>query len=273
MPFAETRAGRVFYAEHGDGPPVVLLHATLHDHADFDALTGPLADAGYRTLALDWPGHGQSSGSQSSEIEPSASLLADVLADFVAGLDLPPAVFIGNSVGGYAAARLALDQPERVAGLVLVNSGGFVRPTVVTRTFCRALGVPRITRLVLPPLVPRYMRPVNDLDRAITKQVAARARTAAGARVAAALWRSFNAPGYDLRAQAKELAAPVLIVCGTRDIIAGTPGVIRQAQAAIPGAELRTLETGHVVFASDPGGFLDAIMPFLAAALASRTSR
>jgi alpha-beta hydrolase superfamily lysophospholipase len=58
MPYVLTRAGRVFYAERGEGPPVVLLHATLHEHRDFDAVAGPLAAAGYRVLAVDWPGHG-----------------------------------------------------------------------------------------------------------------------------------------------------------------------------------------------------------------------
>ena len=36
MPFIATRAGRVFYEQRGSGVPVVLLHATLHDHRDFD---------------------------------------------------------------------------------------------------------------------------------------------------------------------------------------------------------------------------------------------
>jgi pimeloyl-ACP methyl ester carboxylesterase len=136
MPFVQTRAGQVFYAEQGSGSPVVLLHATLHDHTDFDAVAGPLAAAGHRVLAVDWPGHGRSPAPAGSEPPGSGSagsglvtapLLADVLADFVAELDLAPAVFIGNSVGGYAAARLALDHPDRVAGLVLVNTGGFVK--------------------------------------------------------------------------------------------------------------------------------------------------
>lgn len=60
MAFVQSTAGRVSYQERGSGPPVVLLHATLHDLTDFDAITGPLAARGYRTVAVDWPGHGQS---------------------------------------------------------------------------------------------------------------------------------------------------------------------------------------------------------------------
>jgi pimeloyl-ACP methyl ester carboxylesterase len=192
--------------------------------------------------------------------------VAEVLDELAAG----PAVLIGNSVGGYAAARLALDRPDLVAGLVLVNSAGFIRPTPASRAFCRLLGTPAITRRALPHLVPRYMRPRNAHDRAITEEVSARARTEAGARTAATLWRSFNDPAYDLRGRAAEITVPVLLVWGTRDFILPTKAG-RQAQAALPSAELRLLDVGHVVFASDPDGFLALAEPFVQACTAEPT--
>ena len=268
MPYVATRAGQVFYAEQGAGLPVVLLHATLHDHTDFDAIAGPLAESGYRVLAVDWPGHGRSD----TPADPraiTAVLLAGVLADLVTELDLPPAVFIGNSVGGYAAGRLALDQPGHVLGLVLVNTGGFVRPS---RVIPRVIGIPAVSRVVLPRLVPGYMKPDSEPLRAITSRVQARARTRAGSAVGAALWRSFADPAYDLSADGHRLGAPALLIWGERDI--NLPlSVARQVQAAIPGAELRTHRTGHVVFAADPGGFLAEVMPFLASVATSGRGR
>lgn len=258
MPFARTRAGQVFYAEQGSGLPVVLLHATLHDHTDFDAVAGPLAAAGYRVLAVDWPGHGRSEMPAGSG-PVTAPLLAGVLADLAAELDLAPAVFIGNSVGGYAAARIALEHPDRVAGLILVNAGGFVR---VPRIAARVLGIPAVNRAVLPRLVPRYMKPDGDRLRAITRRVQVRARSRSGAAVSAALWRSFADPAYDLRADGPRLGVPVLLAWGARDIILPLSAA-RRTRAAIPGADLRTLRTGHVVFASDPDGFLGLVLPFL----------
>ncbi|MFB9833833.1 alpha/beta fold hydrolase [Actinoallomurus acaciae] len=258
MPFVQTRAGRVFYTEQGSGPPVVLLHATLHDHTDFDAVAGPLADAGHRVLAVDWPGHGQSETPAGSR-PVTAPLLADTLADLIAELDLAPAVFIGNSVGGYAAARIALDHPDRVTGLILVNTGGFVK---VPRLGVRLLGIPAVNRVVFPRLVPRYMKADGDLPRAITRQVQERARDRTGAAVSAALWRSFADPAYDLRADGHRLGVPVLLAWGARDIFLPLSAG-RRTQAAIPGADLRALQTGHVVFASDPDGFLGLALPFL----------
>jgi pimeloyl-ACP methyl ester carboxylesterase len=267
VPFILTRAGRVFYEQRGSGVPVVLLHANLHDHRDFDAVAGALAER-YRTIAVDWPGHGQSDSVRDGGPADSF-LLAEVLADLVARLELGPAVLIGNSVGGFAAARLAIDQPDRVAGLVLVNTGGFTGRTISSQVSCRLLGTPRLARRLLPPLVPRYIKPRNDDDRAIAERVQALARTAEGASVAAALWRSFASPAFDLRAEASRISAPVLLVWGAKDIILPLAAA-RQTQAAIPGSELRTLDTGHVVFASDPAAFLAAAGPFIEAA--SRTA-
>jgi len=82
MPFADTSAGRVFYEQRGSGLPVVLLHATLHDHRDFDQVAGPLAER-YRTIAVDWPGHGRSDLVGRAV---DAFLLAVALAELVEGL-------------------------------------------------------------------------------------------------------------------------------------------------------------------------------------------
>ncbi|MBO2442693.1 alpha/beta fold hydrolase [Actinomadura nitritigenes] len=259
MPFVQSRAGQVFYTEQGRGRPVVLLHAALHDHTDFDAVAEPLAAAGHRVLAVDWPGHGRSETPTRGPRSVAAPLLAGVLADLVAELDLERAVFVGNSVGGYAAARLALDHPDRVAGLVLVNAGGFVK---VPRLAARALGVPAVNRAVFPRLVPRYMKPDSDRLHAITRRVQDRARSRTGAAVSAALWRSIADPAYDLRADGPRLGVPVLLAWGARDIILPMSAA-RQTQAAIPDADLRTLQTGHVAFAADPDGFLGLVLPFL----------
>jgi len=256
MPFVDTSVGRVWYEERGNGAPIVLLHATLHDHHDYDR-TAALLAAGHRTIAIDWPGHGGSDPADGVD----ATMLADVLVEVLDAIGVPRAVFIGNSVGGFAAARLAARQPDRVAGLVLVNTGGFIRPTVAVRFFCWLLGTPWRARLLFPLLVPAYMKARGGDDAAVAAAVRGRARTRAGARVAASLWRSFAQPTYDLRAAA--IGVPTLLVWGRRDTVLPMSAA-RQALAAIDGAELRTFDTGHVVFASDPDGFVAAVAPFVA---------
>jgi pimeloyl-ACP methyl ester carboxylesterase len=263
MPYVSTRAGQVFHTDQGSGEPVVLLHATLHDHHDFDTVAPPLAER-YRVIAIDWPGHGR------SDPMPDATgpAFADVLADIVRALDLPPAAIIGSSVGGYAASRLALDAPERVRAVVLVNAAGFTPSNVATRAMCRLVGAPAINRVVGPRLVPRYMRAGNDHDRDITARAIARARDPQGVATSASLWRSFADPRYDLRERASAHGAPTLFVWGTRDIVLPARAG-RAAARRLPHAELVELDTGHVVFASAPEPFLAAVEPFLAAAFAA----
>jgi pimeloyl-ACP methyl ester carboxylesterase len=143
----DTRVGKIAYSDTGEGPVVVLLHATLHDRRDFDAIA-PSLRRDHRVIALDWPGHGDSPPPVPS-YRPTAASFADVLADVVATLDLPPAAFVGNSVGGFAAARLGITDPQRVSRLVLVNTGGFTA-SPITNLYCRTLGMPAVMKRVLP---------------------------------------------------------------------------------------------------------------------------
>jgi pimeloyl-ACP methyl ester carboxylesterase len=158
---------RISHANHSDAgrpgrlqrtrqwPNTLLLHATLHDSHDFDPIRQPLARH-YRTIAVDWPGHGES---DPPDVPAGAPLFADVLEDVVDGLGISRAVLIGNSVGGFAAARLALNRPALVAGLVLVNTGGFVPQNLLSRTACRMLGTPAVFRRLAPVFVRGYMNP------------------------------------------------------------------------------------------------------------------
>lgn len=260
MTSVETRVGSVAYSVEGDGPVVVALHAALHDRRDFDAITPPLARH-YRVVRLDWPGHGESPLPR-APFEPGAALYADVLDDVVRALDLPPAVFIGSSVGGFAAARLALSAPARVAGLVLVDTGGFLGGPL-TNTYCRILGTPTVLKRVLPQFVHSYVRAQSDHDRQVLQRVTQRARSAGGVDLAAALWRSFAAPEADLRGRAGQIGVPTLIVWGAKDT--AIPLRFGKAtQRAIPRAHLEVLDTGHLPFASQPEQFLDVVEPFLA---------
>jgi len=256
----ETRVGKVAYSDVGEGPTVVLLHATLHDRHDFDPIVERL-QRDYRVIALDWPGHGES---PAPSRPPAAALYADVLADVVATLDLPPAAYVGNSVGGFAAARLAITDPQRVSRLVLVNSGGFIAGPAAN-LYCRMLGMPAVMKRVLPRFVRSYMKATSDNDRAVQERVLARAKTPDGVSLTAALWRSFANPDYDLRAHAERITAPCLVIWGSKDT-AIPMRLGRATAAAIPGSRLESLPTGHVAFSSDPAGFLAIAAPFLAAA-------
>jgi pimeloyl-ACP methyl ester carboxylesterase len=261
MPTVTTSLGTVAYTDCGDGPPVLLLHAALHDGSDYAPVHDALSE-GRRVVSVDWPGHGDSPALG----EPmGAPELGDLAVEFVDALDLTNVVIIGNSVGGYAACRIALERPYRVSGVVLVNTGGFTPHTPFSRAFCATMGRPAVARSVFPLFTRAYMRPKTDDDQRIVGNVVARARTREGARTAAALWRSFSQPAHDLRKAAKSISAPVLITWGTRDFTAPESWG-RVVAEAIPDSRFITLPTGHVVFSSDPGGWLREVLPFVESA-------
>ncbi|KIW28777.1 uncharacterized protein PV07_04651 [Cladophialophora immunda] len=255
-----TRGGDVSYRVKGKGQPIVLLHATLHDGRDYEVIADRLAEK-YQAISVDWPWHGDSKGVSSKEYLGAVGF-ADILEDIVEGLKLEPAIFVGNSVGGFAVARLAITHPDKVRGLVLVNTGGFATWTPFSRLVARLLGFATISRWVTPHLVGKYMSPQTSHDEEITRRVTARARTEEGASIAAALWRSFLDPGHDLRSRAGSIKAPVLLLWGTRDPVC-SKAVAEATRLCIPHAKLEFIDAGHVVFSSKPNEFHQLLQPFL----------
>ena len=115
----------------------------------------------------------------------------------------------------------------------------------------------------MPRFVKSYMQPKTPSDHAIVERTVARARTPQGAALAASMWRSFATPEHDLREQAGGLTAPTQIVWGKKDTAAPLWGG-RATDKLLPHAEFEVLDTGHVVFSSEPEAFLSVIEPFLA---------
>jgi pimeloyl-ACP methyl ester carboxylesterase len=124
------------------------------------------------------------------------------------------------------------------------------------------LGAPAVFRRVAPLFVRGYMKATTDSDRRIGERATAMAKRPEGLRVGTGLWRSFATPGHDLRGRAAELTAPTLIVWGKKDVAIPLRAG-RATHDAIRGSRLELLDTGHVVFSSDPDGFLAVVEPFL----------
>ncbi len=107
-------------SEEGEGTPVVLLHGLSATRRYVVMGSKALARSGHHTLAYDARGHGASSPAP----RPDAYAYEQLAADLVAVLDaagLDRAVLAGASMGAHTALRLALEHPERAAGLVVVT--------------------------------------------------------------------------------------------------------------------------------------------------------
>jgi 3-oxoadipate enol-lactonase len=102
--------------ELGSGPALVLLHAGIADRSMWADHLQPLAEAGYRTVALELPGFGEAPLPQ-GRYAPWADVLATMDE-----LGIDRAALVGNSFGADVALRVALVAPERVSALVLCSA-------------------------------------------------------------------------------------------------------------------------------------------------------
>lgn len=103
-------------------PPIVALHGWLDNAASFKRL-GPRLAMNHRLVALDLPGHGQSFHRPPGESYEMLDYVRD-LAQFLEFHAPEGAVLLGHSLGGILAMLLAVAAPDRVRGLIMIDSLG-----------------------------------------------------------------------------------------------------------------------------------------------------
>jgi 2-hydroxy-6-oxonona-2,4-dienedioate hydrolase/4,5:9,10-diseco-3-hydroxy-5,9,17-trioxoandrosta-1(10),2-diene-4-oate hydrolase len=115
---------QIFFAETGTGPAIVLLHGggpgasgVTNYSRNIDALAQH-----FRVIVPDMPGYGRST-KRIDKLDPFGSL-AEAIGGLLDTLQIATAHLVGNSYGGAAALRLALEHPQRVGKMVLMGPGG-----------------------------------------------------------------------------------------------------------------------------------------------------
>ena len=143
------------YLTVGEGPPLVLLHGAGDNALDWQWVMPFLAATG-RVYALDLPGSPESARPAA---DYSPAFFERFVATFLDALSIERATFIGNSLGGLIALRLALSEPTRLTALVLVDSAGLGREVNPVFT---SVNVPGLGEAAIP-----YWRtPVGACQRA-----------------------------------------------------------------------------------------------------------
>jgi pimeloyl-ACP methyl ester carboxylesterase len=104
----------------GDGPPIVMLHGLTATRRYVVHGSRSLPRTGYWTVAYDARGHGESGAPSDRSAYEYAHLVNDLRA-VLDGLEIDRAVLAGVSMGAHTVVRLALEEPGRVAGLVLIT--------------------------------------------------------------------------------------------------------------------------------------------------------
>ena len=128
----EVAGARLHVVEIGprDAPPLVMLHGASSNLEVMRPLAQRLSQT-HRVVLIDRPGHGWSTREKFSDSTPQPQ--ARMIAEALQKLGLEPAIFVAHSWSGALALRIALDHPDRVAGLVMLAPVAYPWPGGVSQ--------------------------------------------------------------------------------------------------------------------------------------------
>lgn len=208
--YANVDGYSIHYYEGGSsrGPAVLLVHGLGSRAEDWANIMPLLKQAGFHVYAMDLLGYGRSA--KPKDASYSIAQQAGIAGDLLTQLQIPKVDLVGWSMGGWVAARTALDHPERVRRLVLCDAAGLrFQPQFGIRDFEPATvpAVQRLYRLLMPkPVdVPAFL--ARDMVRRFKAMNWVVDRSA----------RSMFAGDDLLDGRLDALAMPTLIIWGKQD--------------------------------------------------------
>ena len=251
----------------GEGPPVVFVHGLGGAWQNWLENIPRLAQE-RRVLALDLPGFGHS---EMPLREISVSGYARTVEKFCESLDLGEVALVGNSMGGFVAAEVAIQFPQRVERLVLVSAAGisttnlYRRPALTWGRVAAAVGTYGAANSRAAVLRPR----VRHLSLAFVARHPTRLK-------ADLAWEQVHASGtpgfrdalealfdYDFRHRLGEISVPTLLVWGQEDMLVPVEDA-DEFERLIPNSrKILMADTGHVPMLERPMTFNSCLIEFL----------
>ena len=265
----------VNYCELGEGPAILFVHGL---GASWQSWLEQLPEfaASHRVVAMDLPGFGYSETPEDISIE----YYARWTAQFMDVLGIESAAVVGNSMGGFVSAELAIKSPERVQRLVFISAAIFwqnrrraqplvqlakLSDAVVARALVRATDdIATRRRLRYAALATAGFRyPQYVSDELAHEMVRSARRTDGFLPALQAL------AGYDLEKELPKISCPTLIVWGANDQLVSVKDAER-LEDLIPASRREVFErTGHVAMLERPERFNRLLREFLADAPAA----
>ena len=263
---------RLAYRDRGDGPPVVFLHGTPSYSYEWRDVVPHVEAAGYRTLTYDLLGYGASERplDRDTSVTAQAALLVELLDE----LDLARVNLVAHDIGGAIGQRLAIDWPERVHRLLLIDTVSYDSwPSATWRQIIRdnlddhaAMSAAEFERM----LTRQLQMTVSDANR-MRGEVLEAYLDPHRSPLGRASFFDHQVRHYDsahtesLTARLGDLDLPVRILWGGRDQWQPV-SYAERLTADIPGAELVVLpEAGHFVMEDDAAAVTREVLDFLAA--------
>lgn len=265
----EVDGARVRFVDMGTGdePPLLLVHGIAGCWQHWLENIAPLSRQ-RRVLAIDLPGFGSSDPLPQT---PTITTLARHIDAFCERLGIGSVVAVGNSMGGYISAELALRHPERVDRLVLVDAAGLsiVRanqwhlPPLVRLLSALGTSAPLAERRALRRLRVRHLalcaivrHPTRLAMDVVCEQIDGTGVPAFGACMTAMR-------RYDFAASLPQINCPTLVVFGENDALVPLRDAYEFVRL-IPNSNLVVLpDTGHLPMLERPRTFNDAVRAFV----------
>ena len=257
MPFTTRDGVRLYWRAdgHPDRPALLLLNSLGTDHAMWDGVVRALSGR-FRLLRMDTRGHG------ASDAPPGDYTIAQLAQDALAVLDAAgasKAAVAGVSMGGMTAMQLAITAPERLTAIAICNSTAQVDPkpwtdrALAIRTHGMAAMTDAIMERWFPPATIAANPPWLGTARATFEALDPQGY--AGCCMAIA--------GMAVKEGVPGIATPTLVVAGSLDRATPPATGAEPIAAAIPGARLVSLPTGHISALERPDALASLLADFL----------
>lgn len=283
LPFASRSVDldglRYAYVDEGTGPPVVLVHGNPSWSFYFRSLLAALPAAGYRALAPDHIGMGRSAKPPRTAYPHT---LARRVEDFSRWIDATvldePVTLVVHDWGGAIALAWAVQHPDRVAGLVLLNTAAFPLPAGKRLPLAlRAARVPVLGDAAVrfgnafavgaTVLGVRHRMP-KDVRRGYLLPYDSPAHRVAVLEFVRDVPTKPTDPAYDVLRRTERLlprlaSRPVLVCWGMRDFVLDADILARWEQI-FPHAEVHRLDAGHYVLEDAAAEIEPLVIGFLA---------
>ena len=257
---------RLHYQEKGTGTPLILIHGFTSSTYSWRDVFDPLSKS-FRVIAVDLKGFGFSDKPDGDYTRRAQSVLITHLLDH---LKIEKAWLCGNSMGGEVALNVALANPQRVAGLILIDStgvavsgGGSLAPGYLL--------VPGVGRLLMALALTSDKLVREGLEKSFyddTKVTPERIayyhqplKTRAGQLAALRARTQFGQ--FPIEAELGKVTAPALLIWGAEDeLIPVEAG--RKMTSLIKDSQLVTLQKcGHVPQEEMPDRVVSEIVQFI----------
>lgn len=251
---------RLHYLVEGEGAPLLWIHgfplgAEIYQHQ--------LSIPGIRHIVPDLPGFGQSDPFDLPEETTIHQYTSDLLG-LLDALKIDKAIVAGLSMGGYIAFDLARVAPERLMGLILIDTKETPDDDEGRRARMSSIDTIRRTRKtrdfvdgMLPKLLADRSRDDEELVETIRSLMTSASITAV---VAAQHAMAVRPDSSDVL---PSIPCPTLLIAGTEDVIT-PPEITRRMADAIPNATLKLIEgAGHLPPIEKPDEFNETVVEFL----------